>query len=345
MSTLSIPAITGLPPQGDSAAVRRRVVAVAIPHSDPLELIGPLEILRTANFLLASAERPDLGYDIEIVATVPGVICAWDGLTITADRSYADVRGAVDTILLQAMDIPEATLADEKFVKWIARMAPEVRRMTSICISTYLLAEAGLLDGRRATTHWAWCADFRKRYPEVKLEEEPIYVRDGNLFTSAGATSGLDLALALVEDDYGSDLALRAAQFLVLFLNRPGNQAQFSAQMSARLAEKNGIRAVQDYVPDNLNADLSVETLAERAAMSPRNFARVFARQVGMPPGQFVEQCRVERARHCLETSAWPVSRVAQTCGYSNPETMRTAFLRRLGVSPSAYRERFSGAG
>jgi transcriptional regulator GlxA family with amidase domain len=211
-----------------------------------------------------------------------------------------------------------------------------------VCTGAFLLAEAGLLDGRRATTHWASCRELARRYPRVQVDPDPIFVRDGNVHTSAGVTAGMDLALALVEEDHGREVALGVARWLVLFLKRPGGQSQFSAQLSAQLAAREPIQELQAWVIENVDADLSVEALARRAGMSPRNFARVFTRETGVTPACFVETARVEAARRRLEQEgARGVEAIAAACGFGSAETMRRAFLRRVRVSPSDYRERF----
>jgi transcriptional regulator GlxA family with amidase domain len=230
-------------------------------------------------------------------------------------------------------------------LSWVAQIAKRARRVVSICIGTYVLAEAGLLDGKRATTHWAWCDDFKKRYPNVHLQPEPIYVRDQNIYSSAGATSGLDLAIALVEEDFGRDVALRVAQFSVMYLKRPGSQAQFSVQMEAQLADKSAIRKAQEFVLEHLANVTGVEQLAEQAAMSPRNFARVFTRETGgSHPAAIIELSRLERARQLLEQSAIPVAAVAKRCGYGSADAMRIAFDRHLNTGPREYRRRFSSS-
>jgi transcriptional regulator GlxA family with amidase domain len=344
MDPLPIPQLKRPPRVADPAAKRRRVVALALPGGDPLELVGPLEILGPANMVLESAGRPDLGYDFEVVAPLKGVILEWKGLKLVAERACHELRGEIDTIIVQAMDISAAALAERPMLRWLARVAPRVRRVASVCSATYVLAEAGLLDGRRATTHWAFCDDFARRYPQVSVDPEPIFIQDGNVVTSAGATAGLDMTLAFVEQDFGREVALRVAQYLVFFLKRPGNQAQFSVQMASQLAERDAIRDVQAYVHEHIGEDLSVMALARRAAMSPRNFARVFSEQVGMTPGRFVEDARMEVARERLEQSRLTVEEIAGACGYKSAETMRQAFIRALGVSPSEYRRRFATA-
>jgi transcriptional regulator GlxA family with amidase domain len=214
--------------------------------------------------------------------------------------------------------------------------------VTSVCTGAFLLAEAGVLDGRRATTHWSACATLADRYPEIAVESDPIYVRDGKVYTSAGVTAGMDLALGLIEEDHGAQVALRTARALVLFVRRPGGQSQFSAQLTAAPARREPLRDVQAHIAEHPAADLSVPALAARAYMSERNFARAFRAETGMTPAAYVEAARVERARRELETTDLPVQAVAAQCGFGTVETMRRAFARRLGVNPAAYRARFA---
>jgi len=210
-----------------------------------------------------------------------------------------------------------------------------------VCSGAFLLAEAGLLDGRRATTHWSVCDLLARLYPTVDVDPEPIFVRDGDLYTSAGVTAGMDLALALVEDDLGREVALAVARRLVLFLRRPGNQAQFSAQLSAQLAQRDDVREVQRWIAEHPESDLSVGSLAARAQTSERSFARWFAHEVGVTPGRYVEQVRVEAARRLLEETDGSVALIARSCGFGSAETMRRSFLRALRIGPTEYRRRF----
>ncbi len=323
---------------------RRRIVLVASREPNPLELIGPMNVLRIANWVFEHSGRAELGYDLEVVASQPGVVFEMDGLKIVADKPYHRLRGEVDTLLFPPMDFEELFRGKQRFLAWVKRMSGRVRRIGTICFGTYILAEAGVLRGRRVTTHWDLQHDFRERYPDVELDIDPIYVKDGNVYTSAGATSGIDMTLALVEEDFGREAALRVAQGLVLFLKRPGSQAQFSVQLSAQLPEESGIAALQAWIHDHLDEDLRVEALAARTGMSPRNFSRVFHREIGIAPGRYVEQCRIEVARQGLEESTAPLSEIAERCGYGTPDGMRLAFERHLGVSPRAYRQRFATA-
>jgi transcriptional regulator GlxA family with amidase domain len=216
-----------------------------------------------------------------------------------------------------------------------------VRRLAAVCTGTFLLAEAGLLDGRRATTHWRACEQLARRYPTITVERDPIFVRDGNVHTSAGVTAGMDLALALVEADHGRALALRVARELVMFLQRPGGQSQFSTQLAVQTADREPLRELQARIADHLADDLSVPALAAQVAMSERNFARMFTREVGLTPARFVERARVEGARRRLEESADSTDMVAAQSGFASAEVMRRSFVRLLGVPPSAYRGRF----
>jgi len=324
---------------------RRRIVLVANAHARSLEYMGPLQVFDEARLFLEFWGRPELAYQLEVVsAGGTGALYERKGFSIRADTPYHRLRGPVDTLILQAADEYDACLQDERFIAWVAKMAGRVRRIVSICTGSFMLAEAGVLEGRRAATHWCACEDFERRYPEVTLERDPIYVKDGHVYTSAGATSGMDLAIALVEEDYGTEFARRVAQGLVMFLRRPGNQAQFSVQVATERPEAEGAEAMQRYVHEHLDDDLRVEALARHFHMSPRNFTRVFGKSVGVAPGRYVEQCRLERARQLLEETSEPLATIAERCGYATPDGLRVAFDRNLGVSPRAYRRRFATA-
>jgi transcriptional regulator GlxA family with amidase domain len=316
----------------------RKVVVVAFPDVQMLDVAGPTEV-----FSLAT-RMGHARYDVELIANGAGRFRASSGLELTPRRSIAACRGPIDTLVVAGgAGVPGAE-RDDKLIRWLARAAARSRRVSSVCNGAFLLARAGLLDGRRATTHWMACSALERRYPEVIVERDPIFVRDGSTWTSAGVTSGMDLALALVEEDAGRAAALEVARMLVLYVRRPGGQSQFSAQLSADLAEREPLREVQDWIVENPGADLSVDALADRAHMSPRNFARAFRKEVGVTPAAYVEGVRVERAQHALETSAASIETIAARSGFGTPETMRRAFRRRLGVSPGDYRSRFRPA-
>lgn len=317
---------------------------VVFPDVQILDVMGPLEVFGCASRLLAArANGPVDAYRVEVVATRAGILRCSSGMRLVADRSLRSVRG-VDTLLVAGGVGTAAALRDAELVRWVRGMAPRVRRLGSVCSGSFVLAEAGLLDGRRATTHWEWCATLAERYPAVTVAADPIFVRDGKVYTSAGVTAGMDLALALVEEDYGREIALDVARQLVMFLRRPGGQSQFSAQLAAQTADREPLRDLQSWISEHPEADLSVPALARRVAMSPRNFARVFTREVGMTPARFVESVRVEAARRRLEESASGVDNVAAACGFGTAESMRRAFLRIVRVPPAAYRHRFRAA-
>lgn len=317
---------------------------VVFPDVQILDVMGPLEVFGSASRLLAArANGPIEAYRVEVVATRAGTLRCSSGMRLVADRSLRSVRG-VDTLLVAGGTGTAAALRDAELVRWVRGMAPRVRRLGSVCSGSFVLAEAGLLDGRRATTHWEWCATLAERYPAVTVASDPIFVRDGKIYTSAGVTAGMDLALALVEEDHGRELALEVARQLVMFLRRPGGQSQFSAQLAAQTADREPLRDLQTWIGEHPEADLSVPALARRVAMSPRNFARVFTREVGMTPARFVESVRVEAARRRLEESASGVDSVAAACGFGTAESMRRAFLRIVRVPPAAYRHRFRAA-
>ena len=314
----------------------RRVVMVAMPCQEVFEIGGALDIFYAANGRLP----PGRGYAVEVVSPV-ATVREWPGLRLASDRSYRAVRGDIDTLIVTGIDEPDDARRDPDLIRWLARIAPRTRRVAGLCTGTFVLAEAGLLDGRNATTHWMDCDELARRFPAITVQRDPIYVRDRGIYTSAGSTAGLDLVLALVEEDVGRRVALQVAQRMVFFLKRPGGQAQFSAQLSTQIAEREPLRDLQAWILDHPGLDLSVDTLARRAAMSPRNFFRVFVREIGMTPGRFVERVRVEAARRLLEETTRGIPDVAAVCGFGSPETMRIAFRRALGVNPQSYRSRF----
>jgi transcriptional regulator GlxA family with amidase domain len=318
----------------------RRIVMLVMPCAEVVEIGGALDIFYTVNERLARDGTADQGYAVEVVSPSP-TVNAWPGLRLVAERSHRSLRGPMDTLIVTGVDRPDDARRDPDLIRWVARTAPRARRVVGLCTGSFVLAEAGLLDGRNATTHWAFCDELSRRFPEVNVQTDPIFVRDGAIYTSAGATAGVDLVLALVEEDLGRRLALAVAQWMVVFLKRPGGQAQFSAQLSTQLAEREPLRELQAWILEHPGADLSVDALARRVSMSPRNFFRVFVRDVGLTPGRFVERARVEAARRLLEQTSRGVVNVAAACGFGSPETMRIAFRRTLGVSPKGYRSRF----
>jgi len=247
----------------------------------------------------------------------------------------------IDTLIVAGGYGVREALANRALIDWLKGAACQVRRTASVCTGAYLLSEAGVLDGKRATTHWRHCQAFADAYPKIDVEPDAIHVRDGNIFSSAGVTAGMDLALALVDADYDRTLALEAARNMVMFLKRPGGQSQFSAALAAQDEEEGPLGKLQLWILDNLDADLSIPNLADRVAMSPRNFARVFARRTGTTPAKFVEAARLESSRRRLEDTNAPVDGIAQDCGFGNAERLRKAFQRRFRITPQDYRRRF----
>lgn len=321
----------------DSETTPRRIVILAFPGVQPLDVVGPSEVFSTA-----SAQAEDSPYEVEVVAeTDEAIKAASGGYGIVPGGTIADCRGPIDTLVVAGGLGVFAAEESEELISWIVEAAGRARRVTSVCSGAFLLARAGLLDGLRATSHWSVCAELGRRYPEVEVDDSPIFINDGDVWTSAGVTAGMDLSLALVASDLGEEAALEVARWLVLFLRRPGGQAQFSTHLESRPAARPGIRDLQLWIADHLEEDLRVEALAERASMSPRNFARAFVRETGVTPGEYVETLRVERARQSLEQDTAPIESVAGSCGFGTPETMRRAFSRRLRVSPAEYRARF----
>jgi transcriptional regulator GlxA family with amidase domain len=317
----------------------RRIVVVSIPGAQTLDVVGPVEVFSAASRIAGGAP-----YDVELVAPGADPFVTSSGLRLLPDRPISRCRGRIDTLIVGGGAGVAQAEHDEELIGLLRSAAGRSRRVASVCNGAFLLARAGLVDGRRVTTHWASCEELAARYPGATVESDPIFVRDNELWTSAGVTAGMDLALALVEDDLGREVSLEVARWLVLFVRRPGGQSQFSAQLQADLAERAPLRELQSWIAENIDSDLRVEALAERACMSPRNFARAFRREVGSTPGAYVESVRVEAARHALERGGEAIDQIARRCGFGTPETMRRAFHRRLGVGPAEYRDRFRSA-
>ncbi|MFO1418018.1 MAG: GlxA family transcriptional regulator [Methylotetracoccus sp.] len=322
----------------------RRIAIVAFPGAEILDITGPLDVFVYANTGLRMQGRDGVpAYRIEILAAAPGPVETACGLRIIADRAYSDVTDGIDTLLISGAPRGASLLADPALRNWVSMMAPRVRRLGSICSGALLLAHCGLLDERRATSHWVFCDQLQADYPSVRVDPDRIYVRDGNVWTSGGVTSGIDMALAMVEEDHGPRLALLIARYLVVFLKRPGGQSQFSAFLASQGATHSGVRDLQCWIVEHLHEDLRIESLAERLAMSPRNFSRIFHAETGMTAAKYVERARTDAARQLLESTDLRVEHVAKKAGFGDAERMRRAFMRQLGASPADYRARFGG--
>ncbi|MFF0050976.1 GlxA family transcriptional regulator [Streptomyces sp. NPDC005498] len=311
---------------------QRSVLVVLFDGVQSLDVTGPMEVFAGA------ARFPDVTYDLRTASLDGAPVRTSVGLTLVPDGSLADAEPP-HTLLVpggQGTRAPDPALVD-----WLRVHAPHAERLVSVCTGALLLAEAGLLDGHRATTHWVVAEHLARTYPAVEVDPDPIFVRDGKLATSAGVTAGIDLSLALVEEDFGRQIALTVARHLVVFLRRPGNQAQFSAQLTSQIARREPLREVQHWITARPGDDLSVEALAARARLSPRHFARAFQAETGQTPGRYVERVRLEHARRLLEDTTDGVAQVAHACGYGTPEAMRRAFIKTLGTAPAEYRRRF----
>ena len=308
-----------------------------------LDVAGPVDVFAVANDELR-ARGGTASYRITLIADARGPVRTSSGVCVSADLSRRAALRDWDTLLVAGGDRVADVARDAGVLRWLQQAAGRSRRVGAICTGAWLLAAAGLLRGRRAVTHWAACDALASRFADVRVEPDAIFVRDGKCWTSAGASSGIDLSLALVEEDHGRDIALAVARVLVLFLKRPGGQSQFSAALVGQFAERGPVRDAQRYALEHPAVDLSVETLAERAAMSTRHFARIFVRETGTTPGDFIERVRVDAARRLLEDTSESVEQIARRCGLGEPDTMRRAFLRRIGIPPRDYRARFRTA-
>ena len=328
---------------------RRTIVFLVFPDFQILDLTGPLEV-----FSQAERMRPG-SYSLRPVALEPGRVTASCGLPVIAEAAQdvipdpddvGSVSGAdgADTLVVAGGRGVRVAARDDRHVAWVAQAAARVRRTTSVCTGAFLLGQAGLLDGRRATTHWQACAELAERFPAVTVDPEPIFVHDGPIWTSAGVTAGVDLALGLVEADHGGALARAIARQLVVFVQRPGGQTQFSAQLAAQRPAREPLRRLQSFIAEHPDADLSVPALASRVGMSERHFARVFRAETGSSPAAHVEAVRVETARRLLETTADGLDRIARASGFGTIATMHRAFRRTVRVTPGEYRARFRSA-
>ncbi len=305
-----------------------------------LDIAGPTSVFSTATSLL----RRKSGYDVRLVAERAGPVVTSSGVTLTAEQALGSVRGAIDTLIVPG-GLQSALDGAAPLVPIVSRLAPRVRRLASVCSGAFILSRAGLLDGRAAVTHWAACDQLRRSNPRCRVEDDRIFVRDGNVWTSAGVSTGIDLALAMVEEDHGAQLALEISRWLVVYLRRPGGQSQFSAPLAAQVAERDGIRKLLLWMSENVQADLSVAALAQRASMSERTFARVFNAQTRFTPAAYVERLRVDAARRSLESSKKTVKQIARLCGFGTVETMHRAFRRSVRSTPLEYRARFATPG
>lgn len=316
---------------------QRQVTVVVFPGVQALDVVGPLDVFDAADRLLGGG-----GYSGRLLGPSEEVRAS-GGLALRPNHLFgeSDDERDLDTLIVPGGFGVGDALRDEALVGAVRSLAPQARRVASVCTGAFVLAEAGLLEGRRATTHWAAAGELARLHPGLIVEADRLHVTDGKVSTSAGVTAGMDLALALIEQDHGRSLALEVARWLVMFLQRSGGQAQFSAQLSAQMAERDVLRELQVHVAEHPAEDLSVAAMARRARMSERNFARAFVREVGVSPARYVRSVRVEAARRKLEQTGRPVKTVARECGFASDDAFRRAFERAVGVAPDEYRRRF----
>lgn len=324
-------------PMNGLASATRKVALVGYPGAQSLDIVGPLEV-----FSMANRFGDPRSYEVILASAAGGTIVCNSGLHLGGSVALADLPGDLDTILVSGgSDDALRRAADEQVLAWLSHRAQTTPRVGSVCSGALILAAAGVLDGRRATTHWRYCEEMRTVRPAVRLEPDAIFVADPPFYTSAGVTAGIDLCLSLVEADQGPQVALAIARNLVLFMRRPGGQTQYSAGLNVQAAATPRLRQLIADVTADPSGDLCVPRMAERAGMSERTFSRVFQKETGVGPASFVEMARVDRAKALLETSDWPLARVAERAGFGSVEGLHRAFNKRVGATPGEYRERF----
>ena len=320
----------------------RRIAVAVYPGVSLLDLGGPLEAFRVASEFAGTRSRR-LNYKCSVVSSRGGQVPTADGVPLITESIRSLDRIEIDTLIVPGAFLVEDVTRDVELIKWVAKRAPKCRRVCSVCVGSFMLAAAGLLNGRRAATHWMHTQLLARQYPDVKVEPDAIFVHDGRVWSSAGVTTGIDLALALIEEDSGRETAIAVARVLVVYLKRAGGQSQYSALLAAQAeSESNNFAELERWIAENLRADLSIESLADRAHMSPRNFARMYAKKRGRTPAKAVEAIRIDAARRRLEETDARIETIADECGYSGEEQMRSAFVRVLRIPPREYRKRFA---
>ncbi|HTV37261.1 MAG TPA: DJ-1/PfpI family protein [Xanthobacteraceae bacterium] len=322
----------------------RLIVVLAFERVQLLDVAGPVQAFASANELADEAGAP---YRIVVVSRSGGMVCTSAGLPLfTRPAGSALGKARIDTLIVPGGPGVHDALKDTRTVAWVRSQLSTARRVASVCTGAFLLAQTGALSGRRATTHWKSCARLQQAYPDIRVEHDPIFIKQERIWTSAGVTAGIDLTLALIEEDLGRKLAMQVARHLVVFLNRPGGQSQFSAALEAQAAAADGnapnhFAPLHGWIAENLTGDLRVESLAEQAGMSARTFARVYAAKMGTTPARMVEKIRIEAVRRRLEETDVPIKRIAAECGFGQEERLRRAFARQVGTTPAEYRARF----
>jgi len=323
---------------------QRLIVVLSFEGVQLLDIAGPVQTFATANDIVKEARG--VPYRVVVVSRRGGLVCTSSGLPLLTRPIGVTRDSKIDTLVLPGGPGVHDALKDPRAIDWVKRRFSSGCRIASVCTGAFILAEAGILAGRRATTHWKSCGRLQQRYPDIRVDADPIYVRDERVWTSAGITAGIDLSLALVQEDLGRNVAMQVARHLVVFLNRPGGQSQFSVALEAQAAAVNSnapsqFAPLHGWIADHLADDLRVERLAERAGMSPRTFARIYAATMGLTPARMVEKIRIEAVRRNLEETDMPIKRIAALCGFGHEERLRRAFARQVGTTPAEYRQRF----
>jgi transcriptional regulator GlxA family with amidase domain len=321
----------------------KSVELVLFPQANGLDITGPLEVFSVASKIVRTS-KPGEGYEVLFTGEKPGPVTLESGLSVNVEKRCGETDTA-DYLVIPGGSDPAGFSSDQQRLSYLGERAKRAHRIVSICTGAFILAKLGLLNGRRCTTHWRYASTLAEQYPSIDVCENAIYIEDGNVFTSAGVTAGIDLALALVERDYGADIAIETARALVLYFRRPGNQSQFSTPIELRKKAGSRFRELHEWLLENISRpELQVETLADFMAMSPRHFSRCFHRQTGMTPGKYLESIRLEKARELLGTTTGSIKSIAYLCGFPQEERLRRLFIKQLGITPSQYRCHFGVA-
>ncbi|MCL1669857.1 GlxA family transcriptional regulator [Elizabethkingia ursingii] len=320
---------------------KKHIVMVAMPGSLSIDLTGPSDVFNAANYT-SELYHSDNGYKITYASAVHDLeVRMNNNMVIKCQKSIYDIDEPIDTLMIAGFSSDHDWKDNENLYQWINSKVSHIRRISSVCVGAFVLAEAGLLEGRKATTHWSSCHEFKASYPSVDIDVNAIFVKDGKIYTSAGASSGIDLALALVEEDFGRKVSLNVARALVLYLKRSGSQSQFSFLLKEQLSEKEPFRELQKWVIDNLEKDIRAGILADRFAMSERHFTRVFLAETGLTPAKYVEKLRIESAKGLLSETSFTLEKIAECCGFGSKESMSKSFKRTIKISPHQYRQYF----
>jgi transcriptional regulator GlxA family with amidase domain len=325
---------------------KQLIVILAMHEALALDIIGPCDVFSTANHMLGSlTDGNNARYRILIASPTRELdVVTNSGLVIRCEMSIFDITEKIDTLIIGGYSALHGWQRYGELMLWLKKKGNSFRRICSVCVGAFVLAESGLLSGRKVTTHWEFCRELTKSYQEIEVEPEAIYIKDGNIYSSAGASAGIDLSLALVEEDCGRDISLKVAKMLVLYLKRPGNQSQFSGLLTQQQASKKNMKELQQWISLHLKQNLNVEILSTRVAMSPRNFARVFTYEFGITPAKFIEKVRLESAKRLLEETDLSMQKICEECGFGNTDTMRNIFMRHLKTTPFNYRHLFGEA-